>query len=117
MIPDRNRLSCLLRRRGGPALLTVVDHHLNMPSHRSRSRSVSPERERDGPRSRSPKRHDVDLPYDAKSISESDYFLKSDEFRLWLREEKRKVCIQPSALRLNHPPHSYEPCCLPVEVF
>ncbi|KAF8736849.1 hypothetical protein AX14_013783 [Amanita brunnescens Koide BX004] len=56
--------------------------------HRSRSRSASPEGERD--HSRSARRRDEDLPYDAKSISESDYFLKSDEFRLWLREEKKK---------------------------
>ncbi|PFH47346.1 hypothetical protein AMATHDRAFT_152283 [Amanita thiersii Skay4041] len=60
-----------------------------MPSRRSRSRSRSHSGSRD--RSRSPRRRTaVDLPYDAKPIRESDYFLKSDEFRLWLREEKRK---------------------------
>ena len=68
---------------------------------RSRSRSASPDRERD--HSQSAKRRDEDLPYDAKPISQSDYFLKSDEFRLWLREEKTKVCIQPSAEAQSSP--------------
>jgi hypothetical protein len=49
-----------------------------MPSH-SRSRSRSPDR-RD------------ELPKDVLPISESDYFLKSAEFRAWLKEEKGKVC-------------------------
>ncbi|KAG9222135.1 hypothetical protein CCMSSC00406_0009586 [Pleurotus cornucopiae] len=44
---------------------------------RSRSRSRSPERSRD-------------LPHNASPISESDYFLKSAEFRIWLKDEKRK---------------------------
>ena len=94
---------------GGPGirrLLTFVVQRLAggslsyMP-HRSRSRSASPEGERD--HSRSARRRDEDLPYDAKSISESDYFLKSDEFRLWLREEKKKVCMQSSA-KAESPP-------------
>jgi hypothetical protein len=55
-----------------------------MPSRRSRSRSRSRNR------SESPERR-VDLPKGASSISESDYFQKSDEFRLWLKEEKGKV--------------------------
>ncbi|KAK7695245.1 hypothetical protein QCA50_002435 [Cerrena zonata] len=60
-----------------------------MPSHRrQRSRSESRSRSRDRSRSRSP--GTVHLPNDAAPISESDYFLKSDEFRVWLREEKRK---------------------------
>jgi hypothetical protein len=69
--------------------------------YRSRSRSASPERERN--HSHSAKRRDEDLPCDAKPITESDYFLKSDEFRLWLREEKRKVCTQPSAKAQSSP--------------
>jgi hypothetical protein len=41
---------------------------------RSRSRSRSPERRK--------------LPHDAEPISEADYFLKSSEFKVWLKEEK-----------------------------
>ncbi|RDB19347.1 hypothetical protein Hypma_013401 [Hypsizygus marmoreus] len=54
-----------------------------MPSKRSRSRS--PARDL----SRSPERR-IDLPNNASPISESDYFQKSDEFRIWLKDEKRK---------------------------
>lgn len=47
-----------------------------MPSsRRGRSRSSSP----DG------------LPKGIKEITEKDFFLKNDEFRLWLKEEKDKV--------------------------
>ncbi|KAL1683900.1 hypothetical protein EV122DRAFT_200816 [Schizophyllum commune] len=52
-------------------------------SRRSRSRSYSRSR------SRSPERR-ITLPYNAQPISDRDYFLKSDEFRLWLKDEKRK---------------------------
>jgi hypothetical protein len=46
-----------------------------------RSRSRSPSRER--------KRHRVEeLPYNADTISESDYFLKMNEFQQWLKEDK-----------------------------
>jgi hypothetical protein len=55
-----------------------------MPQSRSRSRSRNP--------SRSPDRH-YELPKDVSPISESDYFLKSAEFRVWLKDEKGKVCI------------------------
>jgi len=45
-------------------------------------------RSRDLPRrSESPSRH---LPGGAEPITESDYFLKSSEFRVWLKDEKRK---------------------------
>ncbi|TCD67899.1 hypothetical protein EIP91_011833 [Steccherinum ochraceum] len=54
-----------------------------MSSHHRRSRS----RDSSHSRSRSP---EADLPYGAEQISESDYFLKSDEFRIWLKDEKRK---------------------------
>ena len=57
-----------------------------MPSRRSRSRTASRER------SRSPERR-VDLPHNASAISESDYFQKSSEFRIWLKDEKGKVCF------------------------
>ncbi|KAF9443278.1 hypothetical protein P691DRAFT_843329 [Macrolepiota fuliginosa MF-IS2] len=65
-----------------------------MPSHRSRSRSRDRhsrrrDRSRDRSRSRSPDRR-VDLPRGASPISESDYFKKFDELRLWLKEEKGK---------------------------
>ncbi|THU83746.1 hypothetical protein K435DRAFT_688969 [Dendrothele bispora CBS 962.96] len=65
---------------------------------RSRSRSRTPEdsdrerdRERDKTKDRDRDRHrDRHLPYDAPQISKADYFQKSDEFRLWLKEEKGK---------------------------
>ncbi|OCH89751.1 hypothetical protein OBBRIDRAFT_793978 [Obba rivulosa] len=66
-----------------------------MPSHRrrsysrDRSRSLSRDRSRDRSRSHSPERN-VPLPGGASPISESDYFLKSDEFRVWLKDEKHK---------------------------
>ncbi|KAF8174962.1 hypothetical protein BJ912DRAFT_989394 [Pholiota molesta] len=56
-----------------------------MPSRRSRSRSRSPSRRR----SESPERR-VDLPRGASPLSEADYFQRSDEFRLWLKDEKGK---------------------------
>ncbi|ESK83963.1 splicing arginine serine-rich 12 [Moniliophthora roreri MCA 2997] len=74
-----------------------------MPSRRdrsvsySRSRSRSPDRhrdrerrrERDRDRSYSPDERRK-LPHDASPITESDYFQKSDEFRVWLKDEKGK---------------------------
>jgi hypothetical protein len=67
-----------------------------MPSRPSRSRSRSYSRSR----SRSPsdrKSRPKELPYDAPEISESDYFQKNDEFRVWLRSEKGKVTrVYPS---------------------
>ena len=53
-----------------------------MPSRRSRSRSNE--------RSKSPERR-AELPNGVSPITESQYFQKSDEFRLWLKEEKSKV--------------------------
>ncbi|KAH9064071.1 hypothetical protein EDB87DRAFT_1368765 [Lactarius vividus] len=47
-------------------------------------RSHSPDSPR---RSESPSRH---LPGGADPITESDYFLKSSEFRVWLKDDKRK---------------------------
>ncbi|TBU37490.1 hypothetical protein BD309DRAFT_932305 [Dichomitus squalens] len=71
-----------------------------MPSHRrrssSRDRSVSPPRNRS--RSRSPERR-ASLPDGVSEISESDYFLKSDEFRVWLKEEKGKYFDELSSDR------------------
>ena len=49
------------------------------------SRRSSRSRSRD----RSPERHE--LPEGVSSISESDYFLKSAEFRVWLKDAKGKV--------------------------
>lgn len=73
-----------------------------MPSHRrrsySRDRSRTPS-DRDRSRSRSPERK-IALPAGADPISESDYFLKNDEFREWLREEKNKVRIGSCPLEL-----------------
>ena len=58
-----------------------------MPSRRSRSRSRSHSNERSN---RSPERR-AKLPNGVSPINESQYFQKSDEFRLWLKEEKSKV--------------------------
>ncbi|KAG8763305.1 hypothetical protein FRC15_008050 [Serendipita sp. 397] len=44
-------------------------------------------RRRDESRSRSPER----LPKGVQEITEKDFFLKNDEFRLWLKEEKDKA--------------------------
>ncbi|CDO74411.1 hypothetical protein BN946_scf184867.g9 [Trametes cinnabarina] len=71
-----------------------------MPSHRrraySRSRSGSPSRGRS--RSHSPERG-VSLPQGVSEISESDYFLKNEEFQLWLKEEKGKYFNELSGER------------------
>lgn len=57
-----------------------------MPSRRSRSRS------RSNDRSKSPDRGvELSLPDGVSPINESQYYQKSDEFRLWLKEEKGKV--------------------------
>jgi hypothetical protein len=60
----------------------------NMPSRRSRSRSRSRHR------SRSPEKRPEGVP----EISESDYFLKSSEFRVWLKDERGKVCTPRTVL-------------------
>ena len=80
--------------------------------HRSqtRGRSESRSRSRDRSRSRSP--GEVHLPNDASPISESDYFLKSDEFRVWLRDEKRKV--RASYWSLSFP---FYTCSFPVLLY
>ena len=74
---------------------------IRMPSHRrrsySRDRSRTPPSDRDRSRSRSPERK-IALPGGADPISESDYFLKNDEFREWLKEEKNKVRHRSHAL-------------------
>ena len=53
-----------------------------------RSRSRDSQR-----RSESPSRR---LPGGAEPISDSDYFVKSPEFRVWLKEEKHKVPLESS---------------------
>ncbi|KAI8981334.1 hypothetical protein BD414DRAFT_443644 [Trametes punicea] len=65
---------------------------------RSYSRDRSPSRSRDQSRSRSPDRR-TSLPEDVSEISESDYFLKNDEFQLWLKEEKGKYFNELSGER------------------
>ncbi|KIY43408.1 hypothetical protein FISHEDRAFT_53506 [Fistulina hepatica ATCC 64428] len=59
--------------------------HRHSRRRHSHSRSRSPRR-----RARSPRRSRslISLPHQARPISEADYFRKSDEFRLWLRDEK-----------------------------
>jgi len=61
-----------------------------------RSRSRSPDSQR---RSESSNRN---LPGSAEPISESDYFLKSAEFRVWLKEEKHKVPLELSNGDFGH---------------
>jgi hypothetical protein len=55
----------------------------------------------DRSRSRSPESH-VDLPGGASPISESDYFKKFEELRLWLKEERGRVRF---------------PCGIPVDYY
>lgn len=58
-------------------------------------------RSRDSPRrSESPSRH---LPGGAEPIAESDYFLKSSEFRVWLKDEKHKVPAESSSDNVSVP--------------
>lgn len=56
-----------------------------MSSRRSRSRSPAARR------SQSPDPRRTDLPHGAAPLSADDYFLKSSEFRRWLKDEKDKV--------------------------
>ncbi|EIW63866.1 uncharacterized protein TRAVEDRAFT_138168 [Trametes versicolor FP-101664 SS1] len=62
----------------------------------SRDRSISPSRDRS--RSRSPERKAA-LPDGVSEISEVDYFLKNDEFQVWLKEEKGKYFNELSSER------------------
>lgn len=68
--------------------------NLDMPSDKTHERRPRHERSR----SRDRRNHsptpasDNDLPQGVSPISKSDYFLKNTEFRMWLREEKHKVC-------------------------
>ncbi len=73
--------------------LTSFRPCLGAVMHRSRSRD-SPRR------SESPSRH---LPGGAEPITESDYFLKSSEFRVWLKDDKRKVPVESSNDNLSIP--------------
>ena len=53
-----------------------------------RSRSKSPQRRRsDSPEQKGANK----LPQNVEEISISDYFMKNDEFRVWLKEEKDRV--------------------------
>ncbi|PBK76364.1 hypothetical protein ARMSODRAFT_874877 [Armillaria solidipes] len=71
-----------------------------MTSHRSRSRSRSPGRSRRRERSHSySEDEERRLPHNASPISESDYFQKSDEFRIWLKDEKGKYFDELSGER------------------
>ncbi|KAI0714715.1 hypothetical protein C8Q76DRAFT_727791 [Earliella scabrosa] len=73
-----------------------------MPARRrrsySRERSESPRHGRSRSRSRSPDRRTA-LPDGVAEITESDYFLKSDEFRVWLKDEKGKYFDELSSDR------------------
>ncbi|KAF9651925.1 hypothetical protein BDM02DRAFT_3138313 [Thelephora ganbajun] len=66
---------------------------------RRRSRSATPEREgrHSRSRSRSPRERSYRLPEGVTEISESDYFLKSDEFRIWLKDEKDRYMDELSS--------------------
>ena len=59
-----------------------------MPSDKTHERRPRHERSP----SPTPASNDDDLPRGVSPISESDYFLKNTEFRIWLKEEKHKVC-------------------------
>lgn len=55
--------------------------------HRDKDHGRDQERDRERSRSRSP----IRLPAGAEPISESDYFKKLDEFKIWLKDEKDRV--------------------------
>ncbi|KAK0184623.1 hypothetical protein F5146DRAFT_231805 [Armillaria mellea] len=69
-----------------------------MTSRRSRSRSPGRSRRRERFRSDS-EDEERRLPHNASPISESDYFQKSDEFRIWLKDEKGKYFDELSGER------------------
>lgn len=74
------------------------ENDTDMPSHRDDERRSRHDRSysRDRRERSTTPESDNDLPHGVLPISESDYFLKNTEFRIWLKEEKHKVC---SALR------------------
>ncbi|KAH7926830.1 hypothetical protein BV22DRAFT_1008149 [Leucogyrophana mollusca] len=69
-----------------------------MPSHRDHEQDRTDSHSRERERSRSPDRSHS-LPPGVSLISESDYFLKNTEFRLWLKEEKSKYFDELSSDR------------------
>ena len=73
-------------------------NNVRLPSERPSS--IMPSSKRDRDRSRSPER-DVSLPEGVSPISESDYFLKNTEFRVWLKDEKDKVCLAGASILLD----------------
>lgn len=44
----------------------------------------------------------TELPNGVSPISESDYFLKNTEFRVWLKDEKDKVCPEHPLYPITH---------------
>ncbi|TDL26373.1 hypothetical protein BD410DRAFT_518447 [Rickenella mellea] len=56
------------------------------------------------PMSSKSRRHqgDRELPHNADPISESDYFLKSAEFRVWLKDEKEKYFDELTGEKARH---------------
>ncbi|KAJ3820459.1 hypothetical protein F5880DRAFT_1509328 [Lentinula raphanica] len=73
-----NRLSMLIVRQKHAHLIRPILFMISIDKMRSRSQSR--ERSED----------EIRLPHSAKPITEADYFQKSDEFRVWLKEEKGK---------------------------
>lgn len=65
-------------------LLHTTSTHLTIAAYMPRSRSDSRDR------SRSPDRR-IQLPEGVEPLKDSDYFQKSAEFRVWLKDEKGKV--------------------------
>lgn len=47
--------------------------------------------EKEAQKEKSERGREKHLPADAQPISDSDYFLKNNEFRKWLKEEKDRV--------------------------
>ncbi|KAH8836046.1 hypothetical protein DL96DRAFT_1455451 [Flagelloscypha sp. PMI_526] len=72
-----------------------------MPSRRSRSPERRRHRSYSRSRSRSPARH-AKLPYNVEAIGEDDYYLKNDEFRVWLKEDKGKYFNELSGDKARH---------------
>ncbi|KAK8849574.1 hypothetical protein IAR55_004909 [Kwoniella newhampshirensis] len=85
------------------------DGDSHRPRHRYEDRSKSPDRDRDREQRKESKRNKRDLtPSDneesldlekmgIKEISEEDYFLKSYEFKLWLKDERSKYLDEMSS--------------------
>jgi hypothetical protein len=83
--------------------LPVILHYVQLPREQDSDMPSNKAHERRPHRDGSPTPgSDNDLPPGVSPISESDYFLKNTEFRMWLKEEKDKVCPILSLEEIAH---------------